>query len=238
MFGRLRVLKIELANDEYHASMMTLSLFEDMTLSRRRREELGFGIWVLRGFALPDEAAIFEALNQVTAMAPFRHMITPGGFRMSVAMTNCGDYGWVSDNTGYRYAKNDPESGRPWPGMPDVFLSLAQRAAANADYENFKPDACLVNRYEPGSRLSLHQDKNERDLTAPIVSISLGVPAIFLLGGLRREDKSTRIPLMHGDVVVWGGPARLRYHGVLPIEEGCHPLTGFHRINLTLRKAG
>lgn len=195
---------------------MTLNLFEDAVLSQRQREELCPGAVVLRGFTMPDEAAIFEALGHIAIAAPFRHMITPGGFRMSVAMTNCGFYGWVSDCTGYRYDATDPESGKPWPRIPGVFLKLAQDAATSAGFENFKPDACLVNRYEPGSRLSLHQDKNERNLDAPIVSVSLGIPAIFL----------------------WGGPARLRYHGVLPIREEYHPLTGLHRINLTFRQTG
>ena len=172
-----------------------------------------------------------------TGEAVFRHLITPGGFRMSVAMVNCGTYGWVSDRTGYRYDAIDPESGKPWPHMPDVFRKLARDAAASAGFEDFEPDACLVNRYEPGARLSLHQDKNERGFDAPIVSVSLGIPAVFLWGGLRREDRPVRIPLMHGDVMVWGGPSRLRYHGVLPLKEGHHPLTGGYRINLTFRKA-
>jgi alkylated DNA repair protein (DNA oxidative demethylase) len=156
---------------------------------------------------------------------------------MSVAMTNCGTRGWVSDNTGYRYDAIDPESGKPWPRMPPVFMKLAQDAAASAGFENFQPDACLVNRYEPGSRLTLHQDKNECGFDAPIVSVSLGIPAVFLWGGLRRKDKPERLGLVHGDVMVWGGPARLRYHGVLPLKQGGHPLTGGYRINLTFRRA-
>jgi alkylated DNA repair protein (DNA oxidative demethylase) len=156
---------------------------------------------------------------------------------MSVAMTNCGAAGWVTDRTGYRYDRHDPESGRRWPAMPDVFAELAAQAAARAGFDGFAPDACLVNRYEPGTRLSLHQDKNERDFTAPIVSVSLGLPAVFLFGGLHRAETPRRVPLAHGDVVVWGGPARLRYHGVMPLETGQHPLMGGHRINLTFRKA-
>jgi alkylated DNA repair protein (DNA oxidative demethylase) len=164
-------------------------------------------------------------------------MITPGGFRMSVAMTNCGTYGWVSDATGYRYNKLDPESGRPWPRMPKVFMNLATDAGCEAGFEGFAPDACLVNRYQPGARLTLHQDKNERDFAAPIVSVSLGLPAVFLFGGTKRSERTVRVPLEHGDVVVWGGPARLRYHGVRPLEAGSHPLTGAYRFNLTFRKA-
>jgi alkylated DNA repair protein (DNA oxidative demethylase) len=165
-------------------------------------------------------------------------MLTPGGFRMSVAMTNCGALGWVTDRSGYRYDSVDPDSGRNWPAMPDSFLQLAQDAAAHAGFDGFVPDACLINRYEPGARLSLHQDKNERDFTEPIVSVSLGIPAVFEFGGLNRADKTSRVPLMHGDVVVWGGPARLRYHGVSPLKDGDHPALGRHRINLTFRKAG
>lgn len=216
---------------------MTLSLFQDTDQCQPEREELSPGAVVLRGFACPDEAAIFEALDDVTTKAPFRHMITPGGFRMSVALTNCGSCGWVSDPTGYRYDAIDPQSGKRWPRMPDVFLKLAQKAAASAGFNHFEPDACLVNRYEPGARLSLHQDKNERDFDAPIVSVSLGVPAVFLWGGPRRGDKPLRVLLMHGDIMVWGGPARLRYHGVLPIKDSDHPLTGVTRINLTFREA-
>jgi alkylated DNA repair protein (DNA oxidative demethylase) len=216
---------------------MTLNLFADAEQGRTWREELCPGAVVLRRFAMPDETAIFAALHGITVKAPFRHMVTPGGFLMSVAMTNCGSYGWVTDRTGYRYDAADPESGKPWPRMPGVFLQLAQDAAASAGFRGFEPDACLINRYDPGARLSLHQDKNERDLGAPIVSVSLGIPAVFLFGGSQRQDKPMRVQLMHGDVVVWGGPARLRYHGVMPLKEGYHSLAGEHRINLTFRKA-
>lgn len=215
---------------------MTFDLFQDVAQCQAQREELCDGAVLLRSFALKNEAAVFAALRDITAAAPFRHMITPGGFRMSVAMTNCGSYGWVTDRTGYRYDAADPESGKAWPRMPHAFFTLAQDAATSAGFENFQPDACLVNRYETGARLSLHQDKNEHDFNAPIVSVSLGLPAIFLWGGLRREDKTIRIPLMHGDAMVWGGPARLRYHGVLPVKERYHPQTGPYRINLTFRK--
>lgn len=217
---------------------MMLPLFPDADTERLpEREELCPGAVLLRGFALTREAGILDALHVITAEAPFRHMITPGGFCMSVAMTNCGSYGWVSDLTGYRYDAIDPESGKPWPSMPAVFLKLAHEAAASAGFENYVPDACLVNRYEPGARLSLHQDRNERDFSSPIVSVSLGIPATFLWSGLRRKDRPVRIPLMHGDVMVWGGPARLRYHGVLPVKESSHSFAGRHRINLTFRRA-
>lgn len=201
------------------------------------KQPLDPGAAVLRGFATPVEAVLLADVDEVAARAPFRHMVTPGGHRMSAAMTNCGALGWVTDRTGYRYDPTDPESGKPWPRMPAAFLRLAVDAAAEAGFPGFVPDACLVNRYEPGARLTLHQDKNERDFRQPIVSVSLGIPAMFLFGGLKRTDRPRRVLLEHGDVVVWGGPARLRYHGVMPLKEGHHPLVGDHRINLTLRKA-
>jgi alkylated DNA repair protein (DNA oxidative demethylase) len=216
---------------------MTLDLFDAAEQGRTWREELCTGAFVLRRFAVMDEAAILKALYGVIAEAPFRHMVTPGGLRMSVAMTNCGSYGWITDRTGYRYDAIDPHSGKPWPRMPGLFMQLAQQAAAAAGFHGFEPDACLINRYDPGARLSLHQDKNERDFGQPIVSVSLGIPAVFLFGGSQREDKPMRVPLEHGDVVVWGGPARLRYHGVSPLKEGHHALVGGRRINLTFRKA-
>ena len=217
-------------------------MFEGAALDSGRETHPGFemlalGAWLLRGFALGNAAALLSAIETVQAAAPFRHLMTPGGFRMSVAMTNCGSVGWVSDRTGYRYAASDPLSDRPWPPMPAVFLELAQSAARSSGFSDFEPDACLVNRYAPGTRLSLHQDKNERDFSAPIVSVSLGLPAVFLFGGLHRTERAERVPLSHGDVMVWGGPARLRFHGVLPLKDGVHPLTGPCRLNLTLRRA-
>ena len=201
-------------------------------------QTLAPGALLLRGFALAHEDAVVAALSQVVARAPLRQMITPGGFRMSVAMTNCGAIGWVSDASGYRYDPRDPDSGRSWPAMPAAFAELATSAAASAGFDGFMPDACLVNRYDPGARLTLHQDRNERDFGAPIVSVSLGLPAIFLFGGIRRAERPLRVPLRHGDVVAWGGPARLRYHGVAAVRPGHHPRIGAHRINLTFRKAG
>jgi alkylated DNA repair protein (DNA oxidative demethylase) len=217
---------------------MTQDFFGDMTDDRRTgREVLCADAVLLHGFALQDEHAILEVVGQVAAQAPFRQMTTPGGFRMSVAMTNCGPLGWVTDRRGYRYAPHDPVSDLAWPAMPEILRSLAQHAAAQAGFDHFMPDACLINRYEPGARMSLHQDKDEQDFGQPIVSVSLGLPAAFLFGGLRREDKPVRVPLLHGDVVVWGGSARLRYHGIAPLKQGSHPLTGDCRINLTFRKA-
>ena len=216
---------------------MTLHLFDDIR-ETSPREVIYPGTAVLRRFAVPGETALLAALQDVLAAAPLRHMITPGGFRMSVAMSNCGALGWVTDASGYRYDAADPESGKPWPAMPQVFRELAQAAASMAGFDNFTPDACLINRYERGARLSLHQDKDERDFSQPIVSVSLGVPAVFQFGGFRRNEECVRVRLEHGDVVVWGGPARLRYHGVLALKEAHHPLLKASRINLTFRKAG
>jgi alkylated DNA repair protein (DNA oxidative demethylase) len=203
----------------------------------RAVERLSEAAVVLRRFARGKAAELVAAVDRITADAPFRNMVTPGGFRMSVGMSNCGCAGWVTDRKGYRYERFDPITGNPWPPMPDVFRRLAEGAALAAGYPGFEPDACLMNLYEPGTRLSLHRDENERDLTAPIVSVSLGLPAIFLFGGNRRNDRTRRIPLESGDVVVWGGPDRLVYHGVAPLAEGYDPLTGSRRINLTFRKA-
>ena len=195
------------------------------------------GLTLLPGFAAAESDKLLAAIAAITAAAPFRHMVTPGGFRMVVAMTNCGVAGWVTDRKGYRYTPVYPESGRPWPPMPAVFRDLAVRAADAAGFPGLAPDACLINRYEPGTRLSLHQDRNERDYGQPIVSVSLGLPATFLFGGLERGDRPARVPLRHGDVVVWGGAHRLVFHGVAPLREGEHPATGRTRINLTFRKA-
>ena len=214
---------------------MTLDLFA-ADAPGLEDETLAPGAVVLRGFATAREAALKDGVARVTAAAPFRHLITPGGFRMSVAMTNCGELGWVSDRRGYRYDPVDPESGARWPALPESFRALAHDAAARAGYDGFVPDACLINRYAPGARLSMHQDRDEKDLRAPIVSVSLGLPAVFLWGGDERADKARRVALHHGDMVVWGGSSRLRFHGVLALKDGEHPFAGGHRINLTFRK--
>lgn len=202
------------------------------------RLQLGPEAWLLRGFALEAVDGLLGALAEVEARAPFRHMETPGGYRMSVAQTNCGALGWISDRHGYRYSPIDPHSGQAWPPMPPAFLRLAGLAAAEAGFPHFVPDACLINRYLPGAKLSLHQDRDERDLAAPIVSVSLGLPAVFQFGGARRAARPERVPLLHGDVVVWGGVDRLRYHGVLTLKPGNHSLLGAQRLNLTFRHAG
>jgi len=193
--------------------------------------------FLFKEFVLFNQENLLKDLKQIFSVAPLRHMVTPAGFTMSVAMSNCGDLGWVTDKTGYLYVSNDPISGRPWPVMPATFLQLARDAAIQAGFEDFIPDVCLINQYKVGARMSLHQDKNERDFSQPIVSVSLGLPAMFQFGGFRRADKTIKIPLNHGDVLVWGGESRLRYHGILPLKAGTHTLLGERRINLTFRKA-
>lgn len=212
----------------------------DLLAGTRRpcSQPLTDGATLLVAFIPPDEAAaLVRAAEAVAGAAPFRHMTTPGGYRMSVAMTNCGRAGWTATAAGYRYAPLDPLTGRPWPEMPAAFRRLAARAGAAGGFQGFEPDVCLINCYEPGARLSLHQDKDEGDRVAPIVSVSLGLPAIFLFGGLRRADRPRRLRLESGDVAVWGGPARFVYHGVAPLADGDDPLTGRFRLNLTFRKA-
>ena len=199
-------------------------------------EPLEEGAALLRSFVSDRVPALLEEVARVEQAAPFRHLVTPGGYTMSVAMTNCGRVGWVSDRTGYRYDSIDPMTGNTWPAMPALFLEIAARAAAKVGFASYDPDACLINRYVAGAKLSLHQDRDERDAWAPIVSVSMGLPAVFLWGGKRRNDPVRRLRLESGDVVVWGGPARFVYHGVAPLRDGDHPLTGQTRINLTFRK--
>jgi len=204
---------------------------------RAAREPLVSGAIILRRFASTHEAELLSLISGIASVAPFRRMFTPGRHQMSVAMTNCGNVGWVTDLRGYRYDPIDPDSGRPWPPMPEAIRTVAVEAAEAGGYPRFEPDACLINRYEPGTRLSLHQDRNERSLNAPVVSISLGLPAIFLFGGSKRAQRPQRVRLVSGDVVVWGGPSRLAFHGVAPLEDGVHPAMGACRINLTIRHA-
>jgi alkylated DNA repair protein (DNA oxidative demethylase) len=199
------------------------------------QEPLGPGATILRRRALAESELLMAGIRDVSAQSPFRQMVTPGGYTMSVAMTNCGQTGWTTDMHGYLYAGVDPQTGQHWPPMPPAFLPLAQACAREAGYNGFQPDACLINRYAPGAKLSLHQDKDEKTLRAPIVSVSLGLPAVFQFGGLKRNDPLQRVLLEHGDVVVWGGESRLFYHGIQPLKEGHHPLTGAFRYNLTFR---
>jgi len=205
-------------------------------LQRDTRTPLAAQACVLHGIALPFVDQLLADVRAIEAASPFRHLVTPGGHVMQVAMTNCGTFGWCSDRRGYRYDRLDPQTGMPWPSMPPAFLQLAAEAAGEAGFDGYVPDACLINRYAPGTRLSLHQDRDEDDRIAPIVSVSLGLPATFLFGGFARGDKSVRVPLQHGDVVVWGGVDRMRFHGVLPVKPGVHELLGERRINLTFRK--
>ncbi|MHC8306139.1 DNA oxidative demethylase AlkB [Pseudomonas sp. PB3P13] len=216
----------------------TFDLFTDAEPEQPpRHEKIGEQSCVLRGFALPWLERLLPALETVLTSAPLRQMITPGGFTMSAAMSSCGTWGWTTDRRGYRYTREDPQTGRSWPAMPEAFMQLAQAAAREAGFADFLPDACLINRYVPGAKMSLHQDKDETSYAAPIVSVSLGLPAMFLFGGFERSDKTRRVPLLHGDIVVWGGVDRLRFHGVLPIKQGHHPRLGEQRINFTFRTA-
>lgn len=208
-------------------------LFDESEAERAAR----LGFTHLPGFALALAPALLNDIGKVVAAAPLRHMHTPGGQRMSAAMTNCGKVGWVTDRKGYRYDPLDPDTGRAWPPLPESFSELADQAAALAGFERLRPDVGLINRYEPGARMSLHQDRDERDFSAPIVSLSLGLSATFLFGGLKRFDRPYRLPLQHGDVVVWGGATRLAYHGIAPVVDGCHPLVGRMRLNVTMRRA-
>lgn len=216
---------------------MTTDLFDSVPDVRPSQEAMADGAVLLRGFAKPVESDLLVALREIVAQAPFRHMSTPGGHQMSVAMTNCGSAGWVTDPSGYRYDGVDPESGKQWPAMPAAFRELALQAAAEGGFDGFAPDACLINRYEPGARMSLHQDRDEHDFGAPIVSVSLGLPAIFMFGGIKRSDKPRRFRLEHGDIAVWGGPSRLFFHGVALLADGEHAVLGRQRVNLTFRKA-
>ena len=221
---------------------MTLNLFDDASPAYAAPEAIDSGAAILRGYALPVADAFMQGVEAVLAAAPLRHLVTPGGQTMSVAMSNCGPMGWVSDRRGYRYSAVDPLSNQPWPAMPASFLALATNAAVEAGFAGFTPNACLINRYEPGARMGLHQDRDEGgkagDFSAPIVSVSLGLPATFLFGGLQRKGKTTRWPLLHGDVVVWGGPSRLAFHGVAPLKDGEHAELGAQRVNLTFRWVG
>lgn len=216
-------------------------LFSDLPDTRPERETIAEGAIALPGLAIDHDADLLRHIEAILVTSPLRGMTTPGGYRMSVTTASCGTAGWVSDEHGYRYSTRDPATQQPWPPIPPLLLRLAQTAAAKAGFAGFVPDSCLINCYQPGARMSLHQDKNEHDLStpnpAPIVSVSLGLPIVFLFGGLQRSDKPIRYRLQHGDVVVWGGPGRLAFHGVAALEDGYHPLLGRRRINLTFRKA-
>ena len=216
---------------------MTGNLFETSPAADMSCLPIIPGAVLLRGFAIAQAEALMACVDQITAQAPLLHLQTPGGRAMSVAMSNCGSWGWTSDRHGYRYVQQDPLSGNNWPAMPAAWLELAAQAAAATGYAGFVPDACLINQYLPGTKMSLHQDRDERDFAQPIVSVSLGLPVVFLFGGSKRSDKPQRLRLEHGDVVVWGGPARLAFHGVMTLADGEHARLGRKRINLTFRRA-
>ena len=216
---------------------MMNDLFAGLEPQQASRQDMADGAVLMRGRALAQAYELIADIHRISSSAPFRHMVTPGGFSMSVAMTNCGTYGWVTDRRGYRYERQDPLTGENWSPMPESFLSLAVSAANEAGYPDFLPNACLINRYEPGAKMSLHQDKDEKDFSRPIVSVSLGLPVAFQFGGLQRTHPVTKYPLQHGDVVVWGGPSRLFYHGVLTLKNGVHEKAGPFRYNLTFRHA-
>lgn len=211
-------------------------MLHDLFEEERRHVTLGPGAALMGGFVRDIADHLIQNIHELSARTPFRHMETSGGKRMSVAMLSCGHLGWITDRTGYRYTDFDPLTGKAWPAFPALFLDLAQRAAQEAGFRSFVPDSCLINRYQPGARMSLHQDMDERDLTAPIVSVSLGLPAIFLWGGLHRTIRPRRHQVLHGDVVVWGGASRMIFHGVDVLKNGQHPATGDIRFNLTFRK--
>lgn len=221
---------------QYKQDSQTLDLFAEMNDINPKRIELAEEAVILRGYAAEVASELFREINAILTISPLRQMQTPNGYTMSVRTSSCGPFGWVSDSHGYRYAKTDPLTNQPWPAMPAQFLNIADRAAYDAGFKHFVPDCCLINSYQAGAKLSLHKDKDERDFSAPIVSISLGLPAIFLFGGINRSDKTKRYKLEHGDVAVWGGKSRLAYHGILPLIDGNHPLTGHQRINITFRK--
>jgi DNA oxidative demethylase len=213
-----------------------MDLFDDL---KPNKQEIIQDVYLLHGFALGEsERLLLAELQAVIMQAPLRNMMTKMGFAMSAAMTNCGALGWVSDKSGYRYDPHDPQTNKPWPAIPHSFLQLATKAAAACGFENFAPDACLINQYKIGASMGLHQDKNELDFSQPIVSVSLGIPATFAFGGQKRTDKTIKIPLQHGDVVVWGNEARLNHHAIMPLRTNNHALLGAYRYNLTFRKAG
>lgn len=200
-----------------------------------KRIDIVPGMVLLRGFA--NSPILIESLSQVLAHSPLRQMETSRGFKMSVHTSNCGEAGWISDRRGYRYVKQDPLNGKPWPDLPIAFKSVAQDAAIEAGFSAYEPDVCLINRYRPGNQMGAHQDKDEQDFTQPIVSVSLGIDARFFVIGPEKRGSSTAVDLTDGDVLVFGGPARKFFHGVRKLRESIHPALGAVRWNLTFRKA-
>jgi len=199
--------------------------------------ELAPGALLLRGAAEACATDLLSQIEGVIMVSPLRTVVTPMGKSMSVEMTNCGDVGWVSDRTGYRYETIDPLTNLSWPAIPALFAQLANGVAEQAGFPEFHPDACLINRYAMGSKMGLHQDRDEQDFAQPIVSVSLGLPITFNFGGGTRTSPTTKTELRHGDVVVFGGQSRLAFHGVGTLRRGQHSLTGPYRFNLTFRRA-
>lgn len=204
-----------------------------------RDPDLAEGLFLHRGAITPDDQTILvRDIAQVADFAPFRHPRTPGGHPTSAAMTNAGQAGWWSDRQGYRYLIHQPDSDRPWPSMPASFHAAVEVGTRGTPWPDFSPDACLINFYGAAAKMGLHQDKDERDFTQPIVTVSLGDAADFLVGGFARTDKTAVVRLHSGDVLVMGGPSRMRFHGVRRIHTGTSPLSALHgRYSLTFRKA-
>jgi len=208
-----------------------MNLFSQL-VAEPTHEEIFPGAVLMRSLALPQDNEFFTAAEAIIAARPLHHTTTPSGLPMGVMVTDCGD----SRAFANRWDTANPERMRLWPPMPPLLRDFAIRCAVRSGFPQFRPDACHINRYQAGTKLGLHQDRHECDWTQPIVSLSFGLECIFLLGGLQRTDKPRRILLEHGDVIVWGGPSRMRFHGVQPLKPGHHPLTGPYRYNLTFRK--
>lgn len=209
----------------------------DVWLKPQTTVLLAEGAMVLRRFATPVVVALMEGVEAVVAQSPLRRLIVPNGRPMRIEMTNCGLVGWVNIDGRYRYSRVDPLTGRSWPGMPATFRRIAGAAASAAGYPDFQPAVCIINRYAVGADLQMHQDRDDTQDRQPVVSVSLGLPAIFHFGGQGRGEKPLTIPLDDGDVVVWGGASRMHRHGVAPVAPGVHPRTGAYRYNLTFRTA-
>ena len=212
-------------------------LFQDQPPDLPERQALGPESWLLRHTLQTTACHLMADIHTLTATHPFQHMVTRGGHTMSVATSSYGSYGWVSDaQKGYRYASSNIETGQPWPPIPAHWLALATALAEKAGFNGFHPDSALINRYAVGARMGLHQDRDEATLAWPIVSLSLGLPARFMFGGKQRQAPVKDFTLLHGDVVVWGGADRLRFHGIRPLKAGHHSLTGPYRYNITFRR--
>ncbi|THJ30850.1 DNA oxidative demethylase AlkB [Lampropedia aestuarii] len=213
----------------------SFDLFADSP--EEQRVALGPQAVVLRQKASPLAAELVARIEDVLQHSPLYQMATPGGKPLSVRTTSCGTHGWSSDPTGYSYVRHHPLTDQAWPEIPAAWSALATEAAQEAGFAQFAPDTCLINQYGLDSKMALHQDRSEQDLRQPVVSISLGMSALFLWGGMQRSDKPAHVLLHHGDMVVWGGVDRLRFHGIKHLTGAPHPQLGAMRYNLTLRRA-